>query len=211
MLYSCFLLSAQSLHCNTLCEISRFIHVQTLGNRHIVAQQLQRNYSQTADKVLVYFRHTDCEVHLILGFILSVSSQPHQICATALALQHIADGLFIQFTLGQHTDDQRSPLDKADCAVLQLARSVCLGMDVADFFQLQASFQADCIVNATAHKEHIVCIGILCCKPLDTASSFLNDFSTAFDILKIIVFPKYTAFISRAFISDAVNPQFFTA
>lgn len=33
-------------------------------------------------------------------------------------------------------------------------------MDVADFFQFQTAFQADCIINATANEEHIVCIGI---------------------------------------------------
>ena len=58
--------------------------------------------------------------------------------------------------------------------MLQLTRSVGLGVDVADFFQLQTSFQADCIVNAATYEEHIMCVGILCSKPLDALFVFQN-------------------------------------
>lgn len=44
-LYTYFL-----LHCNTLCKISRLIDIQTLCNRNIIAQKLQRNHCQTAIK-----------------------------------------------------------------------------------------------------------------------------------------------------------------
>lgn len=112
--------------------------------------------------------------HLIFRLILSVSGQTNQICAAALAFQHIADGLFVQFTLCQYADDECSLLNEADRAVLQLARNVCLGVDVADLFQLQAPFQANRIVNAATHEKHIVRISILCCKPLNELFVFQN-------------------------------------
>lgn len=68
------------LYSNALRQISRLVYVQTFCNRYIVAQQLQRDHSQTADKMLVHLRHIDCEVHLIFRLILSVSSQAHQVC-----------------------------------------------------------------------------------------------------------------------------------
>ena len=124
--------------------------------------------------MLVYFRHIYREVYLIFDFILAICSQAHQISTTALALQHIADSLFIEFALSQYANDQCSLLNQANSSVLQFASSVCFGVDVADFFQLQTSLQADGIVDATAHKEHIVCIRILCCKPLDALFIFQN-------------------------------------
>ena len=159
-------------HCHTLRQISRLVHVQTLGNRYIVAKQLQRNHCQTTNKVLVHLWNINCEVYLIFGFILAISSEPHQISTTALALQHIADSLFVEFALGQHADDQRSLLNQTNSSVLQFASCICLRVNVADFFQFQTTFQADSIVNATTHEEHIVCIGILCCKPLDALLIF---------------------------------------
>ena len=121
------------LYRNALRQISRLVYVQTFCNRYIVAQQLQRDHSQTADKMLVHLRHIDCEVHLIFRFILSVSSQAHQVCTTALAFQHVADGFFVQLTLGKNADDQCSLLNQADGTMLQLTRSVGLGVDVAVF------------------------------------------------------------------------------
>ena len=126
-------------HSHTLGEVSRLIHIQTLGNRYIIAKQLQRNHCQTTNKVLVHLRNIDRKVYLIFDFILAICSQPHQISTTALALQHIADSLFIEFALGQHADNQRSLLNQTNGSVLQFASSVCLRVDVADFFQLQTS------------------------------------------------------------------------
>ena len=117
--------------------------------------------------MLVHLWDINCEVYLIFDFILAISSEPHQISATALTLQHIADSLFVEFALGQHADDQRSLLNQTNSSVLQFASCICLRVNVADFFQFQTAFQADSIVNATTYEEHIVCIGILCCKPLN--------------------------------------------
>ena len=104
ILANTFIGSCILFHCHTLCKVSRLIHIQTLGYRHIVTQQLQRDHCQTTNEVLIHLRNIYSEVHLIFDFILAISSEPHQISATALALQHIADSLFVEFALGKHTD-----------------------------------------------------------------------------------------------------------
>ena len=124
--------------------------------------------------MLVYLRDIDCEVHLIFNLVLAISSQSHQISPTALALQHIAYGLFVQLALSQHANDQCSLLDQANGTMFQLTRSVCFRVDIADFFQLQAAFQADCIVDTTTNKEHIMSVGVLCREPLNTLFVFQN-------------------------------------
>ena len=96
---------------NALCKISRFINIKSLCNRYIVPKQLQRNHCQTTNEVLIHLWNIYREVYLIFNFILTISSEPHQIRSTALALQHIADSLFVEFALGKHTDDQCSLLD----------------------------------------------------------------------------------------------------
>ena len=135
-------LKMSSLYRYALCQISRLIHIQSLGHRHIIAQQLQRNHCQTTNKVLVHLRNIDRKVYLIFDFIFAISSKPHQISTTALALQHITNSLFVEFALGQHADNQRSLLNQTNSSVLQFASSVCLRVDVADFFQLQTSLQS---------------------------------------------------------------------
>lgn len=117
--------------------------------------------------MLIHLRNIDCEVHLIFNLVLAISSQSHQIGPVALALQHIAYGLLIQLTLGQNTNHQCSMLNQTDGSMLQLTCCVCLGVDIANFFQLQATFHADHIVDTTTNKEHIMCVSVLRSKPLD--------------------------------------------
>lgn len=70
-LYTYFL-----LHCNTLCKISRLIDIQTLSNRNIISQKLQRNHCQAAHEMLIYLRHIHSEVHLILNLLESIFRNP---------------------------------------------------------------------------------------------------------------------------------------
>src|SRR3546814_6034705 len=46
-------------------------------------------------------------------------------------------------------------VDQRDRAVLHLTRGIALGMDVADFLELQRAFERERIVGAAAEVEHI--------------------------------------------------------
>ena len=52
--------------------------------------------------------------------------------------------------------------------MLQLAGRVGLGVDIADLLQLERALEADGIVDAPADEEHVLRIGLLRGKPLDT-------------------------------------------
>ena len=41
-------------------------------------------------------------------------------------------------------------------------------MNIGDFFQFETSLQRDRIINSTSYKEHVLCIGLLGRKPLQT-------------------------------------------
>ena len=52
--------------------------------------------------------------------------------------------------------------------MLELASRIGLRVNVADLLHLQAAFHAACIIDPTSYKEHILCIGLLGRKPLQT-------------------------------------------
>ncbi len=115
----------------------------------------------------ICLRHIYGEVRSIFDVIISKCSQTHQVCATALALNHVADCFFIQGWLSENADHQCTVFDQGDSSVFQLTCCICLRMDVTDLFHLQAAFQTDCIINATTDEEYIFCIRLFGCEPLD--------------------------------------------
>ena len=124
--------------------------------------------------MFVRFRNVDRKVHRILHREVPVRGDAQQVSPPGLAFHHIGNGLFIQFLLGQHADHQRVVLDQADGPVLQFARGVSLGMDIADFLHLQAAFQADRVIQPPADEEDVMRVGHLGGEPLQPFL-FLQD------------------------------------
>ena len=124
--------------------------------------------------MLVSLRNIHCEISGILNIIVAIGSQAHQISATAAALNHVADSLFVKLALSQHTDNQSTVLNQADSTMLQFAGSISLTVDIGNFLHLQAALQADSIIQTTADKEDILSVNLFSCKPLDTFLIFNN-------------------------------------
>ena len=124
--------------------------------------------------MLVGLRNIHCEISGILNVIVTIGSQAHQISATAAALYHVADSLFVKLTLSQYTDNQSTVLNQADSAVLQFAGSISLAVDVGNFLHLQAAFKANSVIQTTADKEDIFSVYLFSGKPLDTFLIFNN-------------------------------------
>ena len=95
------------------------------------------------------------KVRSILNIIIAVCRQSHQISATALTFYHVADGLFIQCRLGQTADHQCTIFNQGNRSMFQFTCRICLRVDLADLFHLQAAFHTDGIINATTNKENI--------------------------------------------------------
>ena len=124
--------------------------------------------------MLVGLRNIHCEISGILNVIVTIGSQAHQISATAAALYHVADSLFVKLALSQHTDNQSTVLNQADSTMLQFAGSISLTMDIGNFLHLQAALQADSVIKTTADKEDILSVYLFSGKPLDAFLIFNN-------------------------------------
>ena len=124
--------------------------------------------------MLVGLRNIHCEISGIFNIIVAIGSQAHQISATATALYHVADSLFVKLALSQYADNQSTVLNQADSTVLQFAGSISLTVDVGNFLHLQAAFKADSVIKTTADKEDILSVYLLSGKPLD-AFLILNN------------------------------------
>ena len=124
--------------------------------------------------MLVGLRNIHCEISGILNVIVTIGSQAHQISATAAALNHVADSLFVKLALSQHTNNKSTVLNQADSTVLQFAGSISLTVDVGNFLHLQAAFKADSVIQTTADKEDILSVYLLSGKPLDAFLIFNN-------------------------------------
>ena len=77
--------------------------------------------------------------------------------------------------LSQDADHQGSVLNEGDGSVLQLSCCVGFCMYIADFLHFQAAFHADGIVDTSADKEGILCVGLFGCEPLDPLSVIRQD------------------------------------
>ena len=124
--------------------------------------------------MLVSLRNIHCEISGIFNIIVAIGSQAHQISATAAALYHVADSLFVKLALSQHTDNKSTVLNQADSAMLQFAGSISLAVDIGNFLHLQAAFKADSVIQTTADKEDILSVNLFSCKPLNAFLIFNN-------------------------------------
>ena len=87
--------------------------------------------------------------------------------------------------------------------MFQLACRICLGMDVADFFHLQAAFQTDCIVNASTDEEYVFGVCLFGCKPLkalfviNDSLNLIRQSSKFFDICHILFLGNRTFYFCK--------------
>ena len=74
-------------------------------------------------------------------------------------LLHVRDGLFEQRVRGRQHDHRHVAVDQRDGAVLEFARRITLGVDVADFLKLQRPFKRDRIKPAAPQEQHVLRLG----------------------------------------------------
>ena len=70
--------------------------------------------------------------------------------------------------------------------MLQFPRGVGLGVDVGNFLQLQASFQAHGVVHAPADEEHVMGTGIFGGKPLNALLVLQHPLDLSGDGLQLV-------------------------
>ena len=79
----------------------------------------------------------------------------HDPSAARRDLLHVRGGLLEQRVVGREHDHGDVLVDERDGPVLELARSVALGVDVGDFLELQRALERDGIARPAAEIEHV--------------------------------------------------------
>ena len=74
-------------------------------------------------------------------------------------LLHVGDGLFEHRVARRDDDDRHRFVDQRDRPVLQFARGIAFGVDVAELLQLQRAFERERIGRAAAEIEHVARAG----------------------------------------------------
>ena len=79
--------------------------------------------------------------------------------ATRAHFLHIAFELFQQLIVGRDGYYRHGGIDQRQRAVFELASRVGLGVDVADFFELERPFQRNRVVAAPAQEQGVFALG----------------------------------------------------
>ena len=86
----------------------------------------------------------------------SLSANDEQLAAAGAHFLQVALELLEQRVVGRHRHHRHLGGDERQRAVLELARRVGLGVDVADLLELQRAFERDRVVQAAAEEERVL-------------------------------------------------------
>ncbi len=79
-----------------------------------------------------------------------------ELAAARAHFLQVALELLEQRVVGRDRDDRHLRVDQRERAVLELARGIGLGVDVADLLQLQRAFERDRVVQAAAQEQRVL-------------------------------------------------------
>ena len=77
----------------------------------------------------IRLRNIGHEVCGVLHIVISIGGKSHQIRAAALALYHVADGLFVEIWLSEHANDQSTVFNQGNGSVFEFAGCIRFGME----------------------------------------------------------------------------------
>ena len=85
---------------------------------------------------------------------MALGSERKYIRASCLHLNDIAHRLIKQRSISAESNNESAVFDKRYRAVLELARCVCLGMDVGYFLELERTLKPHRVVKIAADEEN---------------------------------------------------------
>ncbi len=113
--------------CYALRKISRFIDIASALDRREIGYKLERNDIERGHIFRQSTRHLYGDIRKLACVLSAVlTDERRNICATALDLTDIAEGLFKEIGLSCNGEHGSSRLDKRYRAVLEFAGGVCL-------------------------------------------------------------------------------------
>src|SRR5207342_2587508 len=144
------------LHRHTLRQVARLVYIRAFGHRDMIGEQLHRNRVDQRRYQRVDLGHLDRR-HAALAGVRQPPGVGNEddLAAAGTNLLHVTDGLFEQRPGRSDDYDGHKVVDKRNRAMLHLAGGIAFGVYVADFLELQRSFQRHRIIRSAPEIEHV--------------------------------------------------------
>ena len=135
---------------NGFREVFRLIDRAAVGFCDIICKELQRHDLRRDDEQVVHARHKDHIVRLGIDGAIALERHTKHARTARLDLFDVAHGLVKQRLVARDGDDETVLLNERDRAMLELARSIGLRVQVGDLLELQRTLHADGVVHIAA-------------------------------------------------------------
>src|SRR4030095_10330884 len=143
-----------------LSEIARLVDVTTALDSAVVGEELERDNGRDGLQKIEVLRGINDVVSDLGDLLIALGGDGNHLPTATPDLLHIGDDLVVHRVLGGQTDRREALINHGDKAVLHLAGSATLSVDVGNLFELQGAFQGHGIVVLTANEEKIVVVRV---------------------------------------------------
>ena len=89
----------------------------------------------------------------LLDVLVALGSHNDNLCPASLAFLEVRHGFIVGGALGGYRDHGETRVDKRDGTVLHLPCRICLGVQVADLFELERALVRDGRAHAAPHEQ----------------------------------------------------------
>ena len=93
------------------------------------------------------------------NLLVALCYNSNDTAATGLDLLHIGDYLLVLLVVGGDKQHGHIGIDEGDGAVLHLGSGIALGMDIADFLELEGALEGHGEVPTSAQVHEVVGVG----------------------------------------------------
>ena len=150
------------LHRHALGQVPRLVDVAAAGHGDVIGQQLQRDHRDDRLQELLDGRESRSRRRpgRPTSRVALADDGDHR-AAAGLDLLQVRHHLVVHLPVRHEEHAGRVLVDQGDRAVLHLGGRIALGVDVADFLELQRAFQGRGEVELPAEVEEVVALGVL--------------------------------------------------
>ena len=86
-------------------EAAKQCYIKALCDGYVISEELEGNYGKACREVLINLGDVGYEIAGIFGLVIACHRKSVEICASGLALDHVADGLFVEVRLCECSDN----------------------------------------------------------------------------------------------------------
>ena len=105
----------------------------------MIGEHLQRYHTQQGCQEIQGLGNLDNPVGNGANLLVALGDHSNDAATTGLDLLHIGDYLLVLVVVGGHKQHGHIGINEGDGAVLHLGSGIALGMDIADFLELEGA------------------------------------------------------------------------